>query len=291
MRDEIVTTHARLQNQDDLVEELREQLGGEQFNHSKTKIELVILNETLQSLSDQSSLLLETQESFEWVQEAFANSQTDGKQLRKSLADLTEIETGLKAVVTLHGEVLRMKIEIEPLLGEGDLLVARGVDAFNQGKHRNSAIYFDEASQTYSTATFQLATIAQDNAGLVEAIAPIAGLTTISHIPAIFAKSQNYALSDVQLISAKAAECRAAAALSEVLTEWYLLIRPPSDSYYESWRTKIDSADSEIIAGLEAFDTALDLTPDRWQEIKVKELEILEWRALSEQIRTLILGE
>ena len=291
MEDEIFTTHSRLQKQDNLVEDLREGFGKEKFDHSETQMELTIANNIINSLNDQSSLLLEVQESLLLNQEALSLSQANVNQLNSELEDLTEIDTGLKAVAALHGDVLRMKIEIEPLLGEGDLLATRGIDAFNQGNHGNSAIYFDEASQTYLTATNRLTEIAKGNTGLVEAVAPIAGIPTISHIPAIFAKSQNNAFSDVQLSTAKSLEYKAASTLAEVLAEWNLLIRPPSDTPYENWGDKIRTADSDVAAALEALEVALELTPDRWQEIKVRELETLELRTLSNQIKVVVLGE
>jgi len=291
MDGELSTTYARLQEQDNLSEALRENFGKEKFDHSETKMGLEIANDIIKSLKDQSLLLLEVQESLLFNQKALSNSQANESQLNSALEDLTEIDTGLKAVAALHGEILRMKIEIEPLLGEGNLLATRGVDAFNQGNHGNSAIYFDEASQTYLTATTRLSEIAEGNTGLVEAVAPIEGISTISHIPAIFAKSQNNAFSDVQLSTAKALEYKAASTLAEVLAEWNLLIRPPSATHYENWTAKINAADSDVTAALEALEEALELAPDRWQEIKVRELETLDWRTLSKQIKKVVLGE
>lgn len=291
MQIEIPITQARLQNQDDLIGELRYQFGTEKLNHSDTKIKLEIANDTIKSLDDQSSLLLKTQESLLLHQNALSNSRVNAKQLEMELIKLTEMETGLKAVAALHGEVLRMKIDVEPLLGEGDLLATRGVEAFNSGNHTNSAMYFDEASQTYSLATSLLAEIAEGNAGLVEAVTPIVGLPTISHIPAIFAKSQNNAFSDIKLSYARAAQYRAAAKLAEVISEWNQLIRAPNDSHYQNWRAKIDEADHEVDLALDSLDLALELTPGRWQEIKVRELETLDWKTLSQGIREEILEE
>ena len=99
------------------------------------------------------------------------------------------------------------------------------------------------------------------------------------------------AFSDVQLSTAKALEYKAASTLAEVLAEWNLLIRPPSDTHYQNWTSKINAADSDVTAALEALEEALELAPDRWQEIKVRELETLDWRALSKQIKKVVLGE
>lgn len=202
--------------------------------------------------------------------------------LEGEVARLMEGRGDLEAAITLQAEILAILDEkISPALGDGALLVERGTIAAENRNWTNSVAFFANAALVYGEAEEQAREVVNKSQEL-SALVPEESRES-------FARTRRHAEATAHMVTAQAAESRAAANLFRLLGEWAPLEGDPTSEQAQRWKMWLLDAEAQIEEAMSQLDQAVDWAPELWRQYETQRMSIRVWQNLADTIRFSVL--
>ena len=202
--------------------------------------------------------------------------------LEGQVAGLMEGRGDLEAAIALQAEILSLlDEEIRPALGDGALLVQRGNTAAENQNYGNSAAFFANAALVYGEAEGQAKEVVTKSEEL-SSLVPEESRES-------FARTRRHAEATAHMVTAQAAESRAAANLFRLLEEWAPLSGDPTSEQAQRWKKWVTDAEADIEEAMSQLDSAVDWAPELWRQFEAQRMSIRSWQGLADSIRFTIL--
>ena len=204
--------------------------------------------------------------------------------LEGQVTRLMEGQGDLQAAIALQAEILRILDEkISPALGDGALLVQRGNNAAENRNYSNSVAFFANAALVYDEAEGQAREVVTKSQELSDLVPEESRES--------FARTRRHAEATAHMVTAQAAESRAAANLFRLLEEWAPLTDTdtPSREQAQRWKNLLLDAEAEIEGAMSQLDAAVDWAPELWRQFEAQRMNIRSWQGLADSIRFTIL--
>lgn len=282
------STRDRVATQSGQLDGLRREVQATQTEQGRLQRELVDREATLATLRpqlEQSQTDLASLRSDLIEREGLLTvAQGQVQSLEGQVAGLMEGRGDLEAAIVLQGEILAILDEgISPALGDGALLVLRGNIAAESGNYGNSAAYFANAALVYDEAEDQAKEVVTKSEEL-STLVPEESRDS-------FARTRRHAEATAHMVTAQAAESRAAANLFRILQEWAPLSEDddPSQEQAQRWKQWLLDAEAEIETAMDELDSAVDWAPQLWRQFEAHRMSIRSWQNLADNIRFRVL--
>ena len=209
-------------------------------------------------------------------------AQSSVGELEGQVARLMEGRGDLEAAIALQADILAILDEkISPALGDGALLVQRGNIAAQNRNFGNSAAFFANAALVYDEAEGQAKEVVTKSEEL-STLVPEDSRDS-------FARTRRHAEATAHMVTAQAAESRAAANLFRVLQEWAPLQGDPSREQAQRWKMWVLDAEAEIEEAMAELDSAVDWAPELWRQFEAQRMSIRDRQGLADSIRFTVL--
>ena len=202
--------------------------------------------------------------------------------LENEVARLMDGRGDLEAAITLQGEILAILDEkISPALGDGALLVWRGTIAAEQQNWSNSVAFFANAALVYGEAEEQAREVVTKSQELSDLVPDESRES--------FERTLRHAEATARVVTAQAAESRAAANLFRLLGEWAPLDGDPTPEQAQRWKKWLLEAENDIEEAMSQLDEAVDWAPELWRQYEAQRMNIRAWQNLADTIRFSVL--
>lgn len=276
----------RVATQGGQLDELRREVQAQQAEQGRLQRELVDREATLAALRPQleqaqtnlGSLRSDLSES----EALLTVAQDRAEDLEGEVARLSEGRGDLEAAIVLQAEILGILDEkISPALGDGALLVQRGNIAAESGNYGNSVAFFANAATVFGEAEDQAKAVVTKSEEL-SALVPEESRET-------YARTLRHAEATAHMVTAQAAESRAAANLFRLLGEWAPLDDEPTPEQAQRWKQWLIDAEADIEEAMSQLDSAVDWAPELWRQYEAQRMSIRSWQNLADTIRFRVL--
>ena len=269
------------------LDELRREVQNQQAEQGRLQRELVDREATLAALRpqlEQAQTNLGSLRSDLSEREALLTvAQDRADDLEGQVARLADGRGDLEAAIALQAEILGILDEkISPALGDGALLVQRGNIAAESGNYGNSVAFFANAAMVFGEAEDQAKAVVTKSEEL-SALVPEESRET-------YARTLRHAEATAHMVTAQAAESRAAANLFRLLGEWAPLVEgdPPAEQA-QRWKQWLLDAEADIEEAMSQLDLAVDWAPELWRQYEAQRMSIRVWQNLADTIRFRVL--
>ena len=272
----------RVATQSSQMDELRREVQSQQAEQGRLERDLVDREATLAALGPQleeaRTNLTSLRSDLIEREGVLTAAQDKVQDLEGQVALLTEGRGDLEAAIALQAEILAILDEkISPALGDGALLVERGNIAAENRNYGNSAAFFANAALVYDEAEGQAKEVVSKGEEL-SALVPEESRES-------FARTRRHAEATAHVVTAQAAESRAAANLFRILQEWAPLQGDPASEQAQRWKTWLLDAEAEIEEAMDQLDSAVDWAPELWRQFEAQRMSVRYWQALADSIR------
>ena len=280
------STRDRVATQSSQLDDLRRQVQSHQTEQGRLERDLVDREAALATLRPQledaqanlSSLrsdLIERESLLTVAQSRVGN-------LEGEVARLMEGRGDLEAAIVLQAEILEILDEkISPALGDGALLVQRGTIAAESQNWTNSVAFFANAAMVYDEAEEQARAVVTKSQELSDLVPDESRES--------FERTRRHAEATARVVTAQAAESRAAANLLRLLGEWAPLDGDPTQEQAQRWKAWLLEAEADIEEAMSQLDEAVDWAPELWRQYEAQRMNIRVWQGLADTIRFSVL--
>ena len=280
------STRDRVATQSSQLDELRRQVQTQQTEQGRLQRDLADREATLAALRpqlEQAETGVRTLRSDLIEREGLLTvAQSRVGDLEGQVARLMEGRGDLEAAISLQAEILGILDEkISPALGDGALLVQRGTIAAENQNWTNSVAFFANAAIVYGDAEEQAREVVTKSQALSDLV-PDESRDS-------FARTRRHAEATAHMVTAQAAESRAAANLFRLLGEWAPLDGDPTPEQARRWKTWLLDAEAEIEEAMSQLDSAVDWAPELWRQYEAQRMSIRVWQGLADTIRFSVL--
>ena len=280
------STRDRVATQSSQLDELRRQVQSQQTEQGRLQRELVDREAALATLRPQmeeARTNLRSLRSDLIARESVLTVAEDRvHDLEGEVGRLMEGQGDLEAAIVLQAEILAiLDKKISPALGDGALLVQRGNIAAENQNWTNSVAFFANAAIVYGEAEGQAREVVTKSQKLSDLVPEESRES--------FARTRRHAEATAHMVTAQAAESRAAANLFRLLGEWEPLQGDPTSEQAQRWKMWLLEAESEIEEAMSQLDSAVDWAPDLWRQFEAQRMSIRNWQGLADSIRFTVL--
>ncbi len=284
--DLLESTRDRVASQSSQLDELRRQVQSQQTEQGRLERDLVDREAALATLRPQ---LEEAETNVRTLRSDLIErdslltvAQSRVGDLEGQVAQLMDGRGDLESAIGLQAEILSILDEkISPALADGALLVERGTIAAENQNWGNSVAFFANAALVYDEAEGQAKEVVTKSEEL-SALVPEESRES-------FARTRRHAEATAHMVTAQAAESRAAANLFRILEEWAPLEGDPSSEQAQRWKTWLLAAEAEIDEAMDQLDSAVDWAPELWRQFETQRMSIRVWQRLADTLRFSVL--